>query len=111
MVNGSINRRWAAVMVPLAVVLAIAWWAWPRGYAPVGSKAYAYAKALYSICNRQDTERLDAIETMIDESIRREEITTQEYRYLNAIVRQARVSDWKGGQHECRKLMEDQVTH
>ena len=77
-----------------------------RGISPT---AYQYAKALYSVTNRQRTEKLPAVSGQIADAQQRGEITSQEAEWLKAIIDDADQGDWQTAQAETRKMMTDQV--
>ena len=79
------------------------------GYPEVSPKTYELAKALYSATNLNQVERLDAVETLINDAVEREEISSSEADYLLGIISRARDGDWEHAQQETRKLMEDQI--
>ncbi len=79
------------------------------GYGKVGPKAYEYAKALHSICDRQDEKRLEKLAGILEQSHQKEEITDKEFRWLKDIVAQARRGQWKNARANARQMMQDQV--
>ncbi|MEM9353015.1 MAG: hypothetical protein AAGA92_08375 [Planctomycetota bacterium] len=79
------------------------------GYGKVSPETYEYAKALYSITNRQSSERLDRAEEMILAARDAQELPAAESEWLLAIVADARGGDWEGASQEARRLMDDQV--
>lgn len=79
------------------------------GYGEVSPLAYEYAKALYSICNRRDAERLDVLREKVASSLEKQEITDQESKWLADLIAQAESGQWKSAEAEARRLMEDQV--
>lgn len=81
------------------------------GYPDVSGKTYEISKALYSACNRQSDEQLTKIESVISNAIESEEISAQESKWLNQIIKTARDGDWEAATAESRKLMEDQIKY
>lgn len=79
------------------------------GYPEVSPKAYELTKALYSATNLKQVERLNAVESLIEEAVKAQEITAQEADYLSDIITRAREGDWEKAQEETRALMEDQI--
>jgi len=79
------------------------------GYGEVSPPAYEYAKALYSICNRRDSDRLDVLRKKVETSLQEQEITEQEAGWLNELIAQADSGQWKSAESEARRIMEDQV--
>ena len=80
-----------------------------RGYGEVSEKAYEYAQALYSICNRQDKGRLEGLAELVQASVDESEVSSQEAAWLGAIIDEAREGEWKSASKRARRLMEDQV--
>ncbi len=96
------NRRWIAVVL-------IALTTGCGGYSGASPRAYEYAKALYSICNRQADEKLVEVTTQIEADVATEEISPREAGWLKAIVDDAEAGDWKAAMNAARQLMEDQT--
>ena len=78
-------------------------------YPEISPTAYQYAKALYSVTNRQRTEKLPAVSGQIAAAEQRGKITSQEAEWLKAIIDDADRGDWQTAQAETRKMMTDQV--
>lgn len=99
---------WAGATV---LLLAASFTAWLllRGYGELSPKAYAYAKALYSICNLKDEKRLPKVESMIAESLKKGEISERERDWLQDVIDRARDGDWETALSRARRMMEDQV--
>ena len=79
------------------------------GYGEVGPKAYEHAKALYSICNRRDADRLEKFSTSLAKAQNAGEVTEKEQAWLEDIVEDAKVGEWEEATAKARRLMEDQV--
>lgn len=79
------------------------------GYGEVGTEAYEYAKALYSICNRRDTKRLEQFSDSLKAAREAEEISEKEYAWMEDIIAEARAGNWEKATADSRQLMEDQV--
>ena len=78
-------------------------------YPEISPTAYQYAKALYSVTNRQRGEKLDAMSDLIASAHDRGEISAGEDAWLEAIIEDARRGEWQAAQRESRKMMDDQV--
>ena len=78
-------------------------------YQGISPTAYQYAKALYSVTNRQRTEKLERVSDLITESQQQGEITSQEAAWLEGIIDDAREGEWQTAQREARRMMDDQV--
>jgi hypothetical protein len=79
------------------------------GYGEVGPGAYEHAKALYSICNRQDASRLEIFSTSLTAAREAGEVTAREQEWLEDIAAMAQAGDWQDATAKARRLMEDQV--
>ena len=79
------------------------------GYGEVSPLVYEYAKALYSVCNQRDKERLDVLAEHIDTSLEQQEITKSEAGWLNDIIGDALDGHWESAAKDTRRLMEDQI--
>jgi len=79
------------------------------GYPEVSPKTYEISKALYSVCNQKSTERLETVQTLIQSSLEKQEITDREADWLNGIIGQAQEGDWDRALQESRRIMEDQA--
>jgi len=78
-------------------------------YQGISPTAYQYAKALYSVANRQRTEKLERVSDLITESQQQGEITSQEAAWLEGIIDDAREGEWQTAQREARRMMDDQI--
>ena len=78
-------------------------------YGKVNELTFEHAKALYSVCNRHDTQRLKMCARMIEEAASSEQMSRTEASYLNDIIAAARSNKWKDAQAMVRQLMFDQI--
>lgn len=79
------------------------------GYPEVSPKTYEISKALFSVCNQKNEERLQVVKKLIESSLENEEISESEAEMLNEIVAQANENQWETAMVEARNLMEDQI--
>ena len=79
------------------------------GYEEISPRAYQYAQALYSICNRQDDAKLMDFVKQLDTAIEQGQLTSQEATWLNEIVMKSKAGEWSSATQEARQLMEDQI--
>lgn len=79
------------------------------GYGKVSDRTYELAKALYSICNAKDEQRLAKIRTMISDEKSGVAMTSREIDWLEDIVEQAAAGKWESAAAKARQLMEDQA--
>jgi len=77
-------------------------------YGEVSPKAYELATALYSVCNRQDTARLEKVESLIAESTKAAELSSSEEKWLTSILESARSGSWESAASAARTMMEEQ---
>ncbi len=78
-------------------------------YGEVNKATFSHAKALFSVCNRKDTERLELCATMIQEAATEGQISATEASYLSGIIAKAREDDWTEALAMSRQLMTDQI--
>ena len=81
------------------------------GYGEVSPTTYQYAKALYSVTNRQQTAQLDTVSAQIEQARESGELPDREAGWLQAIVDDARAGDWKTANSAAREMMQEQVSH
>jgi hypothetical protein len=82
-----------------------------RGYGEVSDKAYEIATALYSVCNRQDTAKLQEIENLLASAQSDSSLSHVETGILQEILQTARAGDWESATSKSRALLEDQVKY
>lgn len=80
-------------------------------YPEVNEVTYEHAKALYSVCNRRDSEHLEVCETLIVEAAANQQLSRTETSYLTDIIDTARNGEWAEALAMSRQLMQDQVQH
>jgi len=78
-------------------------------YGTVSVSAYQVATAVYSTCNRQDTQRLPVIRTKIDELHTSGNLTAKESNWLTAMVALADNGDWESAMLDARTMLDEQV--
>lgn len=106
--NNFMKHQWfwpAGVLITLAMLTLTQ----GCGYGEVSPTAYQYAKALYSISNRQAEHQLDAVTQQIQESQQQGELQGSEAAWLQSIIEQAREGQWKEANQAARQIMEDQI--
>lgn len=79
------------------------------GYGPVSPTAYQYSKALYSLSNRQAADRIDGVQTQIEQAREAGELPPHEAGWLTDICDHCRAARWDEAQAAARRMMEDQV--
>ena len=79
------------------------------GYGQLSPTAYEYAKALYSITNRQASDALDPVSDQIADSLSAGELSPSEAEWLTELIDDSRTGDWQAANQAARKMMEDQV--
>lgn len=103
------TSRNSILAVCLLLTMITVWYFSRGGYGEIGPQAYELSKALYSITNRHDAARLDALASRIESSRSSAEITATEANWLAGIVEQARHGQWAAATKSARRLLEDQV--
>lgn len=78
-------------------------------YGDVSPLTYEYSKALYSITNRRDTDRLDQIRAQVSQSLEEEALSPEEATWLGQIINDAAAGHWERANQSARQIMEDQV--
>ena len=103
------RSRAAKTLAAIAVVILLI----PSGcgYGTVSRTGYEYAKALYSLSNRQSADRVNAAQAQIDAAADSGELSAQEAEWLRNICEQCRNGNWKSAQSNARRMMTDQVKH
>ena len=79
------------------------------GYPKVSSRTYEIAKALYAVCNREQSDKLESVVALINDSLHDGSISTAESRWLRAVIEQARAGEWESATRETRQILEDQI--
>jgi hypothetical protein len=82
-----------------------------RGYGEVSDKAYEFATALYSVCNRQDSSKLAGIESLLASAQANDNLSHEEAEMLREILQVAKAGNWLTAVSETRLLMMDQVKY
>lgn len=96
--------KWVRLMMLLIAALSIG-----CGYSEVSPATYQYAKALYSVANRQASGPLDDIGAKIAAAQDAGEINARERKYLDEILDDARAERWEAATQAARSLMEAQI--
>jgi hypothetical protein len=78
------------------------------GYSDASPRTYAYA--LYTICNRRHTAKLDEVAVTIADDAARGELPAGEARWLEAIVEDARRGEWTRGMKTAREIIRQQAS-
>lgn len=99
------RNRWLAVVI-LVSMLAFGC----GGYSGASPRTYAYANALYTICNRRHTAKLDEVAVTIADDAARGELPAGEARWLEAIVEDARRGEWTRGMKTAREIIRQQAS-
>lgn len=79
------------------------------GYGEVSPTAYEYAKALYSIANRQAGDRLESVSEQIQSARKSGDLSEQEESWLSDIIRDARNGRWESARRASWRIMQDQI--
>jgi hypothetical protein len=99
-------------LVALSILLVVAYFFFGnRDYGEVSDKAYEFATALYSVCNRQDASKLAGIESLLASAQSNDSLSSEEADMLQEILQKAKSGDWAIAASETRSLMVDQVKY
>lgn len=79
------------------------------GYGKVGDQAYGYARALYTVCNLKNPERLAKLESQLQQASVGEGLSEKEKRWLMDIVSLAKRERWDAAARSARRMVSDQV--
>ena len=79
------------------------------GYGEVSPTAYEYAKALYSVSNRQSVEKIAAVRAKIDASLDAGDLAPHEADWLTEVCDDCEAGRWEKATERARRMMEDQV--
>lgn len=78
-------------------------------YGELSPTAYEFAKALYSVSNRQAEDKLEATAQQIQQAQSNGDISPEEADWLQEIIQQSRAGHWKEANQAARQMMEDQI--
>lgn len=82
-----------------------------RGYGKVSDSTYRAATAIYGACLAKNDARIDAVQTLIDsgsEEFDTSQITTEERKWLQSMIREAKSGEWDSAANAAKQLMEAQ---
>lgn len=79
-------------------------------YGPVSPRAWEIATAIYSACNRQDVDRLPAVDQVISEAFAAEQISESEQRALRQMLTDAEQGRWQTAMEDARTMLNEQIT-
>lgn len=91
---------WLALLVSVAVCLGGC-----GRPAKLSDDGFSIARTLYSICNLQKTEQLQAVSTIVTQHATQGTLTEREAEQLRAIIAQGERGQWKQAQARVRKLL------
>ena len=80
------------------------------GYPEVSQSTYAYAKAIYTVANQKDADRIPVVHQQIENARDNGEILANEAEFLFEILDDASAGNWSDASRQARKLMMDQVS-
>ena len=75
------------------------------GYGTISPKTYEYAKGLYTISNLKKSDQLDRASKLIEESLSKNEISSQEAGWLNEIISLSKNGNWEAASLSARKML------
>ncbi len=103
------NRKVLIAISLLVVIASGLYWLLNRGYGEVGDQGYKIATALFSVCSRQDAQRLATVEKLIAQSKDEGSLQPNEAKWLSGIVESAKSGRWEQAASSVRELMDDQI--
>ena len=99
------KRSFGATLLGLSLLLASGC----GSYGEISPDAYQYAKALYSITNRQALDSLDPLSEKIASSLDAGKLSQSEAGWLTEMIDDGRNGDWQAANQAARQMMEDQI--
>ncbi len=90
-------------------LLAGLFWFFGSGYGKVSDNGYKVATALFSVCNRQDGERLEELERIVVASRDDGSLQPKEARWLQGIIGDAQRGKWGKASASVRRMMNAQI--
>lgn len=103
------NRLKVAVAAGLAILVVCVALSL-SSYGTVSDQTYAFAKALYAVCDRKDDVRLRDAASKIQSAKDNGEISSQEAGWLTEIITEAESGRWQDARKIARTLLASQVT-
>ena len=97
----------AVFLVAVIVICASAF----RGFGTISDNAYQLATATYGACMAQSVERLDRVQSMLDDEEFVSGMSKKEVRWFKSIFEQARNNQWQAAAQTAKRMMEDQVEY
>jgi hypothetical protein len=104
--NRQSNKYVALAAVVLLAVLG--WFSWPSKV-KLSPDTYEIAIALYRVCNQQDMEGLQQIQSQLSQRSNPTDADNLAINYLQCIVEEARAGNWKTAMRQTRDTLEDQT--
>lgn len=80
-----------------------------RSYGEVNEVTFAHATALYSACNQESSERIEACAKLLEAAESSNSVSSKEASYLEGIITAGREGRWQEAQAMARELMTDQA--
>lgn len=112
--KGGANRPLLSALLLLLIAGSIAVWLLRPGPVELGEDGYQVAIALYNACNQKDTDKISALEPILndpdsDQHSREWHFDPAGKRALNEIFDLAKSGDWVEASDRCREIMNDQI--
>ena len=104
--NHQSNKYIASVAMMLSV--ALAWFFWPSKV-KLSPDTYEISIALYRVCNQQDVEGLQQIQSKLSQRNNAPDTDKLSIMYLQRIVDDARAGNWNAAMRQTRDTLEDQT--
>ena len=105
------SGNWLLPSIGLIVALAIGiWFFWPSKVI-LDQRSYEIAIALYRVCDQEDVDGLEKLQTLLDEHAGTEGTSAAATAAIQEIIDLGRTSNWEQATQATRKIMDDQVQH
>ena len=80
-----------------------------RRYGELSDLGYEYARSLHSLSRRKQTEKIEVFATLLNDSLEKGELNSEEGVWLQAILDDVRAGRWREATAASRALMEAQI--
>ena len=82
-----------------------------RGYGEISENAYQLATATYGACLAESIDRLERVESLLDDDVFTSRMSGKEVRWFKSIFKKARNDDWTRAAQLAKRMMKDQVVY
>jgi hypothetical protein len=100
------KTRWIALVC--IAIAGVGYWYLNRSYEGLSPRGYKLAVALYSACNQKNSEKLEKISNLIQDSLRTGDLPDRDSRWLRKVIQLGQAKDWDTASSLVRRIMMDQ---